>query len=52
MSKIEEKKAFDNIFSIARLYNSVCSYAVNPIRIYPIMMSIVLHNYKTLKEKK
>jgi hypothetical protein len=33
-----DKKAFDDMFSIARLYNSVCSYAVNPIRIYPIMM--------------
>ena len=47
-----DKKAFDNMFSISRLYNSACSYAVNPIRIHPIMMSIVLHNYKTLKEIK
>jgi hypothetical protein len=46
-----DRKLFDNMFSIARLYNSACSYAVNPIRIYPIMMSIVLHHYKTLKEK-
>ena len=46
-----DKKAFDSMFSISRLYNSACSYAVNPIRIYPIMMSIVLYNYKILKEK-
>ena len=46
-----DKKAFDNMFSISRLYNSACSYAVNPIRIYPIMMSIVLHNYKILKDR-
>ena len=39
------------MFSIANLYNSASSNAVNPIRIYPIMMSIVLHHYKTLKEK-
>jgi hypothetical protein len=39
------------MFSIARLYNSACSYAANSIRIYPIMISIVLHNYKILKEK-
>ena len=39
------------MFSIANLYNSTSSNAVNPIRIYPIMMSIVLHHYKTLKEK-
>ena len=38
------------MFSIARLYNSACSYASIPIRIYPIMMSIVFHHYKTLKD--
>jgi hypothetical protein len=47
-----DKKAFDDMFSISRFYNSACSYAANPIRIYPIMMSIVLHYYKVLKEKK
>jgi hypothetical protein len=46
-----DRKLFDNMFSITRLYNSACSYAVNPIRINPIIMSIVLHNYKILKEK-
>jgi hypothetical protein len=31
---------FDNMFSIAQLYNSACSYtATNPIRIQPIFMS-------------
>ena len=43
----KDKKAFDSMFSIARLYNSACSYSVIPIRIYPIMMSIVFHTYKT-----
>jgi len=38
------------MFSIANLYNSACSNAVNPIRIHPIMMSIILHHYKMLKE--
>ena len=46
-----EKKLFTHMFSIANLYNSASSNAVNPIRIYTIMMSIVLHHYKTLKEK-
>jgi hypothetical protein len=46
-----EKKLFTHMFSIASLYNSACSDAVNPIRIYPILMSIILHHYKTLKEK-
>ena len=43
----KDRKIFDHMFSIARLYNSACSYSVIPIRIYPIMMSIVFHNYKT-----
>ena len=43
-----DRKLFDNMFSIARLYNSACSYTAIPIRIHPIMMSIVFHNYKTL----
>lgn len=38
------------MFSIARLYNSACSYSSISIRIYPIMMSIALHHYKILKE--
>ena len=51
LDKKRRKKAFDDLFSIARLYNSSCLYAVNSIRIYPIMMSIVLYHYKILKEK-
>ena len=39
------------MFSIANLYNSACSNAVNPIRIHPIIMSIILHHYKMLKER-
>jgi hypothetical protein len=44
LNKKNDKKAFDDMFSIAKLYNSACSYAVNPIRIYPIMMSIILYH--------
>ena len=39
------------MFLTANLYNSACSNAVNPIRIHPIMMSIILHHYKMLKER-
>ena len=46
-----EKKLFTHMFSIANLYNSASSNAVIPIRIYPIMISIVFHHYKTLKEQ-
>jgi hypothetical protein len=46
-----EKKLFTHMFLTANLYNSACSNAVNPIRIHPIMMSIILHHYKMLKER-
>ena len=44
------EKIFDDLFKIATLYNSASSYAANPIRIHPIIMSIILHHYKMLKE--
>jgi hypothetical protein len=45
----KDKKIFKEMFSVTNLYNSACSYASNPIRIFPIMMSIAFHNYKALK---
>ncbi|HSF00717.1 MAG TPA: hypothetical protein VLA48_07470 [Nitrososphaeraceae archaeon] len=33
LNKKNDKKAFDDMFSTVRLYNSACSYAVNLIRI-------------------
>ena len=47
----DERKLFTHMFSIGTLYNSACSNAVNPIRIHPIMMSIVFHHYKILNER-
>ena len=46
-----DRKIFDDLFTVATLYNSASSYAAIPIRIHPIMMSIFFHHYKTLKEK-
>jgi hypothetical protein len=46
-----EKRLFTNMFSIVTLYNSACFYAVIPIRIFPIFMSIVFNYYKILTEK-
>src|ERR687888_1564937 len=43
-----DRKAFDNMFSIAHMYNSACSFAAKPIRIQPIFMSIIFHHYKQL----
>ncbi len=43
-----DRKVFDNMFDIAHLYNSACSYTANHIRINPIFMSIIFHHYKQL----
>ncbi|MGC1929468.1 MAG: hypothetical protein WA667_10875 [Candidatus Nitrosopolaris sp.] len=44
-----DRKIFDEMFLIAHLYNSASSYAVKPIRIQPIFMSIIFHHYKQLE---
>ena len=46
-----EKKIFDNMFSIATLYNSATTNAVIPIRIHLMMISIILHHYKMITRK-
>ena len=45
-----DRKKFDEMFDIPRLYLSACSYAVQTVRLYPILMSILLHCYKQLVE--
>jgi hypothetical protein len=45
-----DRKKFDEMFDIPRLYTSACSYAVQPVRLYPILMSILLFNFKQLTE--
>jgi hypothetical protein len=48
LNKSDRKVVFDNMFSIAHLYNSACSYTANPVRINPIFMSVIFHYYKQL----
>jgi hypothetical protein len=43
-----DRMIFDEMFSIAYLHNSASSYALKPIRIQPIFMSIIFHHYKLL----
>jgi len=45
-----DRKLFDNMFSISVLYNSACVCCVNPIRIQPIIMSILFQHYKELSK--
>ena len=44
----KDRKKFDEMFDIPRLYTSACSYAVQPVRLYSILMSILLFNFKRL----
>ena len=45
-----DRKIFDNMFSISVLYNSACVCSANPIRIQPIIMSILFQHYKGLSK--
>lgn len=45
-----ERKAFDEMFAVPRLYLSACSYAACTVRIYPILMSILLYCFKQLAD--
>jgi hypothetical protein len=45
-----DRKKFDEMFDIPRLYTSACSYAANPVRLYPILMSILLYHHKQLTQ--
>jgi hypothetical protein len=45
-----DRKRFDEMFDISRSYISACSYAVQPVRLYPILISILFHHYKELTE--
>jgi hypothetical protein len=44
----KNRKIFDEMFSISRLYNSACSNCARPIVIQCILMSIIFHHYKQL----
>jgi hypothetical protein len=37
-----DRKKFDEMFDVPRLYISACSYSVQYVRLHPIMMSILL----------
>jgi hypothetical protein len=43
-----ERKDFDDMFAIPRLYLSACSGSVKLARIFPIFMSMAFHHYKEL----
>ncbi len=46
----DDRKKFDEMFSISRQYNSACSNSARAIVIHSIIMSIILHHYNQLME--
>jgi hypothetical protein len=44
-----ERKQFEDMFDIPRLYLSACSISVQLVPLHPIIMSILFHHYKELK---
>jgi hypothetical protein len=46
----KEKREFDDMWDIARLYVSACSNSVQLVPLQPIIKSILFHHYKELKE--
>jgi hypothetical protein len=43
-----DRKIFDEMFDIPQFYISACSNSVQHVRLHPILMSILLYNYKQL----
>ncbi len=41
-----ERKEFDEMWDIPRLYVSACSNSVQYVRLHPILMSILLYHYR------
>ena len=45
-----DRKEFDDMFDIPKLYISACSNSVQLVPLHPIIMSILFHHYKELNE--
>jgi hypothetical protein len=45
-----DRKKFDDMWDIPRWYVSACSNSVQYVRLHPILMSILLHDYKELTQ--
>ena len=46
----KERKGFDEVWDIPKLYISACSNSVQLVPLQPIIISILYHHYKELKE--
>jgi hypothetical protein len=46
----KDRKKFDDMWDIPRWYISACSYSAQYVRLHPILMSILLYDYKELTQ--
>jgi hypothetical protein len=46
-----ERKKFDEMWDIPRLYASACSNSCQLVPLHPIITSILFHRYKELEER-
>jgi hypothetical protein len=46
----KDRKKFDDMWNIPRWYISACSNSVQYVRLHPILMSILLYDYKELTQ--
>ncbi|NND86142.1 MAG: hypothetical protein HKM23_02190 [Nitrosopumilus sp.] len=44
----KDKKRFDELFTVSRLYISASMMACRPIILQPILMSVIFHHYKEI----
>ena len=47
-----ERKTFDEMMDISRLYNVAGVSSCNPVLLHPILMSIIFEHYKKLEKIK
>lgn len=45
-----ERKAFDQMLAVPKLYISSCMSSANPIVVQPVFLSIIFHHQKLLAE--
>src|SRR5919205_916324 len=46
----KDRKEFDEMWELPKFYISACSNSVQYVRLHPILMSILLYDYKELAE--
>ena len=46
----KDRKVFDELFALPRLYIASCMSSANPVVIEPVFMSMLFHHYKQVSQ--